>query len=1121
MRYFKSFFVLRKLLLSLFTICFFQIIQVQVTFAACTPRAEICDAVDNDCDGRIDEVFPELDRECQSGLFGICALGKTKCIQGSLICLRNQNPTVEACDGLDNDCDGNVDDQNPQGNQGCNTGLLGACAEGYTQCQNGTLRCIGNALPGLEVCDGRDNNCNGETDEGNPGGNQGCLTDNTGVCSEGKTRCTNGQLLCVRNNDPASELCDALDNDCDGKTDESIRLQPEQCIVENQLGECQYGINVCARGLISCLAYQPRAEICDGKDNDCDGNTDENVTNAGPNTATVGSACQSACGTGQIVCALGQLKCNAPTAENGVSEYCDSIDNDCDGNVDEGQNLNLPCTTGEAGICTNGQLNCVAGQLQCVGNYQRADQQNIEETCDGIDEDCDGTVDENSARSGLSCLTDQQGVCSVGVTFCENGQMICLARERASLEQCDGKDNDCDGNTDETLITQDQTCDTQAQGECKIGVQSCQNGQNLCQPLYQIQEEICDGKDNDCDGNIDESFVGANEACDTLRVGICATGTTQCLGGAITCVQQNQEVENYDPCDGLDNDCDGRFDEAESRINGRCESSLLGLCVLGRYRCETGTLICQSEQQPQNEACDGLDNDCDGNLDEGNPDGGSGCEIVGERGVCGIGQTFCEMGVLACRGTTEPSRELCDGLDNDCNGEIDDAVMEIGNVCEVGFLGQCNLGVYECNLGQLRCLPSFSPLAETCDALDNDCDGNTDEMLRLSTDACFSAFPGLCQIGSYACVAGQIDCLPIAERNPETCDLQDEDCDGKIDEGLRNRCGYCGQLPNEARCDGRDEDCDGRVDEGELCSGDQICVRGSCVDPCESSECGNINETCIEGGCVNRCEIANCEYGWTCENGVCSDPCADIRCPMGQVCARGECFNNSCYEVGCLPGQVCLENQCIIDPCKALTCEADEFCRITGDQGECVKSCAGISCLGNEKCVDGLCYVDRCAQVNCAEGQICQDGNCIRNDCVGILCGVGRTCIAGSCVDDPCLHVQCPAGEKCVLEQNKPQGEGDWLSQPNLDAQVMPDLQVSDMGLLDQSTSVDIQVLNDQNVGTVDMQRIAFDQQIPSPMTPVKSKSKEGCSQGRSSSVEWTLLLIGMWLFLGMALKRR
>jgi len=188
--------------------------------AAYPGGTEVCDGLDNDCDGSTDEGNPGGGAGCDTGLPGVCAPGTETCLSGSLQCQQNQQAAAEVCDGLDNDCDGSTDEGNPGGGAGCDTGLPGVCAPGTETCLSGSLQCQQNQQATAEVCDGLDNDCDGSTDEGNPGGGAVCDTGLPGVCAPGTETCLSGSLQCEQDKPPTAEICDGLDNDCDGVVDE-------------------------------------------------------------------------------------------------------------------------------------------------------------------------------------------------------------------------------------------------------------------------------------------------------------------------------------------------------------------------------------------------------------------------------------------------------------------------------------------------------------------------------------------------------------------------------------------------------------------------------------------------------------------------------------------------------------------------------------------------------------------------------------------------------------------------------------------------------------------------------------------------------------------------------------
>ncbi|MCA9542487.1 MAG: sialidase, partial [Myxococcales bacterium] len=235
---------------------------------------------------------------------------------------------------------------------------------------------------------------------------------------------------------------------------------------------------------------------------------------------------------------------------------------------------------------------------------------------------------------------------------------------------------------------------------------------------------------------------------------------------------------------GVDNNCDGNVDERNPGGGGPCDTGGVGQCGVGVLNCTDGALTCGPVFAQQAEVCDGLDNDCDGTADEGNPGGNVDCD-TGEQGICASGTLNCEGGNLRCvRNANDLQPESCDGLDNDCDGRVDENIAIVGRPCETGNPGACQTGVFACNAGTQVCVPDHAPLPEICNALDDDCDGSTDEGNPGGDNFCqIPGRLGKCGSGLSACVDGRVQCIGENDPQPEFCDGFDNDCDGQLDEG--------------------------------------------------------------------------------------------------------------------------------------------------------------------------------------------------------------------------------------------------------------------------------------------------------------------------------------------------
>ncbi|MCA9652627.1 MAG: hypothetical protein KC501_22105 [Myxococcales bacterium] len=134
----------------------------------CEPNTEVCNGVDDDCNGSIDESDPMLGEPCDTGMPGECSAGTQVCDGGSLVCEPSGSAVPETCNGLDDDCDGTPDNGNPEGGGACSTGLPGICSAGTQTCNLGSLDCVQDmmAAPSDTCGNGLDDDCNGSADDG-------------------------------------------------------------------------------------------------------------------------------------------------------------------------------------------------------------------------------------------------------------------------------------------------------------------------------------------------------------------------------------------------------------------------------------------------------------------------------------------------------------------------------------------------------------------------------------------------------------------------------------------------------------------------------------------------------------------------------------------------------------------------------------------------------------------------------------------------------------------------------------------------------------------------------------------------------------------------------------------
>jgi hypothetical protein len=262
------------------------------------------------------------------------------------------------------------------------------------------------------------------------------------------------------------------------------------------------------------------------------------------------------------------------------------------------------------------------------------------------------------------------------------------------------------------------------------------------------EAERCDARDNDCDGTPDEGFAGLNNAC-TVGAGACLRqGVNLCAaGGAGVACSAAPGMPSAELCNAIDDDCDGRTDEDHPNLNRACEAGVGACRQVGVQVClanGAGTQCDAVAGAAVAERCNGIDDDCDGRTDESFANLGAACDAgVGDcrRGgvvVC----TANGAGSVCDAVAAQPSADLCDYRDNNCNGIIDEGFVDgQGRYNQVANCGACGA----------NCNDQWAP-----------------------NPAAFGIAP-LCRVAgavaqcSFTCLAGFLDADNVAENG---CELQ-------------------------------------------------------------------------------------------------------------------------------------------------------------------------------------------------------------------------------------------------------------------------------------------------------------------------------------------------------------
>ncbi|MFA6131354.1 MAG: putative metal-binding motif-containing protein [Patescibacteria group bacterium] len=514
----------------------------------------------------------------------------------------------EFCDGIDNDCDGLVDDDDPlnlyDGVDGvfdlafaATRWFVDSDSDGFGSMAKSTLRCeapdghVENDLDcddsradvnpeAPELCDSLDNDCDGlEDDEDEAvvnaptwyadidGDGYGDVSNSTEACEalsdfvDNSDDCNDGD---VDINPDANELCDSLDNDCDVDIDEEAVDAPTWYVDNDDdgYGNATSSIEACeapsnfVTNSDDCddsrADVNPEApELCDGlaTDEDCDGLADDDD----PSMDLSGRS----------------------------TLYFDS---DSDGYGD-------PDTSGA--YCRSPTSQWIEDSADC--DDARSDVNPGEnELCDGFDNDCDGSVDEPSAIDAVDLWDDDDSDgygddASGSFTACPADGFVdvngdCNDADAAinpdAIELCDSLDNNCDGDVDEGVTaTYYFDADGDGHGDLATSIEACEAPSGYVNDFTDCDDtesaafpgapELCDSLDNDCDGRTDEEAPTWYRDADSDGYGDVEVAESVCeapsgyVSDASDCDDSNPDINPGAPelCDSLDNNCDGDVDE--------------------------------------------------------------------------------------------------------------------------------------------------------------------------------------------------------------------------------------------------------------------------------------------------------------------------------------------------------------------------------------------------------------------------------------------------------------------------------------------------------------------------------------------------------------------------------
>ncbi len=629
---------------------------------------------------------------------------------------------TEVCDGIDNDCDGYIDEHvtltwyfdGDGDGYGDDLNILEACGapHGYVEFPGDCDDTNPDANPGMtEICNSFDDNCDGAVDEGlsqawYPDEDNDGFGDEDGEiesCYELEgyvsvdTDCDDANSAINPNE---IEVCDGIDNDCDGFTDDTdgnLDMSTTLTWYADRDGDGYGDETTTDVGCEAPTGYVANDNDCDdynsainpgeredcgnGIDDDCDGTADDPDTlyadTDGDGYGDAGStitSCESV--SGYVTDGTDCDDLDA-TIYPGADEHCDGVDTDCDGDLDEDDALDV--LTWYADTDSDGYGDAYSMDLACdqpsgyVSDSSDCDDTvdstnpGADEYCDGVDNDCDGTADESDAVDAATWYadtdSDSYGDPAMSVLGCSapsgyvSDDTDCNDTDAntypGATEVCDEVDNDCDTDVDEGLdVTWYADTDADGYGDATSTIEACSAPSGYVSDNTDCDDsdatsfpggtEVCDHADNDCNGSVDEGVTSTFYADSDGDSYGDATSTTEDCSAPSGYTTDTSDCDDSDAsiypgadeyCDGVDNDCDSSVDEpdavdvstwyADTDADGYGDStSTLAACTVPSGYVGDAT-DCDDSSSDVNpgvaEDCgNGIDDDCDGTAD--NPD---------------------------------------------------------------------------------------------------------------------------------------------------------------------------------------------------------------------------------------------------------------------------------------------------------------------------------------------------------------------------------------------------------------------------------------------------------------------------------------------------------------------